>query len=43
VTYLTDHHLGRTQEGRLASAWYGPNKALKVKALETAVEMAEIA
>jgi phage/plasmid-like protein (TIGR03299 family) len=43
VTYLTDHHLGRTQEGRLASAWYGPNKALKVKALETAVEMAEVA
>lgn len=43
VTYLTDHIIGRTQEGRLTSAWYGPNKALKVKALETAVEMAELA
>ena len=43
VTYLTDHVIGRTQEGRLTSAWYGPNKALKVKALETAVEMAEAA
>jgi len=43
VTFLTDHVVGRTQEGRLTSAWYGPNKALKVKALETAVEMAEMA
>lgn len=43
VTYLTDHVIGRTQEGRLTSAWYGPNKALKVKALETAVAMAELA
>lgn len=43
VTYLTDHVIGRTQEGRLTSAWYGPNKTLKVKALETAVEMAELA
>lgn len=43
VTYLTDHVIGRTQEGRLTSAWYGPNKGLKVKALETAVAMAEMA
>ena len=43
VTYLTDHVIGRTQEGRLISAWYGPNKGLKVKALETAVAMAELA
>ncbi len=43
VTFLTDHVVGRTQEGRLTSAWYGPNKALKLKALETAVEMAEAA
>lgn len=43
VTFLTDHIVGKTQENRLTSAWYGPNKALKVKALETAVEMAEAA
>lgn len=43
VTFLTDHVVGKTQENRLTSAWYGPNKALKVKALETAVEMAETA
>lgn len=43
VTFLTDHIVGKTQENRLTSAWYGPNKALKVKALETAVEMAEVA
>lgn len=43
VTYMTDHVIGRTQEGRLNSAWYGPNKTLKLKALETAVEMAEAA
>jgi hypothetical protein len=27
----------------LTSAWFGPNKNLKVKALETAVEFAEMA
>ena len=41
VTYLTDHLAGRTADTRLASAWYGYNKNLKTKALETALEMAE--
>jgi phage/plasmid-like protein (TIGR03299 family) len=41
VTYTTDHLMGRTQEGRITSSWYGPNKKLKTKALELAVEMAE--
>jgi phage/plasmid-like protein (TIGR03299 family) len=41
VTYLTDHELGRTADNRLQSAWYGGNRNLKTKALETAVEMAE--
>ncbi len=41
VTYLTDHLAGRTADTRLTSAWYGFNKNLKVRALETAVEMAE--
>jgi phage/plasmid-like protein (TIGR03299 family) len=41
VTYLTDHLAGRTADTRLASAWYGYNKNLKTKALETALEMAD--
>lgn len=43
VTYLTDHEIGRTQDSRLQSAWFGANKNLKIKALETAVEFAELA
>ena len=43
VTYLTDHEIGKTVDSRLNSAWFGPNKNLKVKALETAVEMAGVA
>ena len=43
VTYLTDHEIGRSADSRLQSAWFGPNKNLKLKALETAVEMAEMA
>jgi len=43
VTYMTDHLVGRSQDSRLTSAWYGHNKGLKVRALETAVEMAEAA
>jgi len=41
VTFLTDHVIGRSADSRLTSAWYGQNKVLKTKALETAVEMAE--
>jgi len=43
VTYLTDHEIGRSADTRLQSAWFGANKNLKIKALETAVEMAEVA
>lgn len=43
VTYMTDHLMGRSADTRLQSAWYGYNKGLKTKALETAVEMAEAA
>ena len=43
VTYMTDHVIGKTQESRLTSAWYGLNKSVKVKALEKAVEYAEAA
>ena len=43
VTYLTNHQIGRNNDNRLYSAWYGANKSLNVKALETAVEFAEAA
>ena len=43
VTYLTDHLAGKTADTRLQSAWYGSNKVLKTKALETALEMADAA
>lgn len=43
VTYMTDHEIGRSADTRLTSAWYGANKNLKTKALETAVEMADAA
>ena len=43
VTYMTDHIIGRTNDNRMQSAWYGSGKNLKVKALETALEMAEAA
>jgi hypothetical protein len=43
VTFMTDHVLGRNADNRLSSAWYGQNKNLKTKALETAISMAEAA
>jgi hypothetical protein len=35
--------IGRNSDNRLTSAWYGANKNLKTKALETAVEFADAA
>lgn len=40
VTYTADHLMGRTQDTRLTSAWYGNGRNMKTKALETAIEMA---
>jgi hypothetical protein len=40
---MTDHVIGKTQESRLTSAWYGLNKSVKVKALEKAIKFAEAA
>lgn len=40
VTFMTDHTMGRNADNRLTNAWYGHNKKLKTRALETAVEMA---
>ena len=43
VTFLYDHVLGRTQDSRLTSAWYGPGRNKKIQALEMAVSYAEVA
>jgi phage/plasmid-like protein (TIGR03299 family) len=43
VTYLTDHELGRSNDTRLTSAWFGANRKKKQSALTTAVEFAEVA
>lgn len=43
VTYMADHKLGRSQDSRLSSSWYGLNRAKKEKALELALEYAETA
>lgn len=39
VTYMTDHTLGRNNDTRLQSSWYGQNQNVKKKALELAVSM----
>lgn len=43
VTYLCDHELGRSNDTRLTSAWFGGNAKRKVDALNLAVKMAEAA
>lgn len=43
VTYMADHKLGRSQDSRLTSSWYGLNRAKKEKALDLAIEYAEAA
>lgn len=43
VTYMTDHKIGRSQGTRMYSSWFGTNKTLKQKALDLAVEFAEMA
>lgn len=43
VTYMCDHELGRSNDTRMANSWYGVNRDRKIKALNTAIEMAEAA
>ena len=43
VTFMTDHEMGRSNDSRIASAWYGVNKNKKVAALETALKFATAA
>lgn len=41
VTHMTDHVMGRTDDNRMFSAWYGDARKKKIAALKLAVEMAE--
>ena len=43
ATYYIDHKAGNSDDTRLTSAWYGANSQKKIKALNKAVEMAEVA
>jgi phage/plasmid-like protein (TIGR03299 family) len=43
VTYLTDHELGRSDDTRMTSAWFGSNAKKKVDALNLALDFAETA
>lgn len=43
VTYMTDHELGRSDDSRAESAWFGFNAKRKLDALTTAVKYAETA
>jgi len=43
VTYMSDHMVGKTDDSRMYSAWFGSNMSRKNKALELAVEYAEAA
>jgi hypothetical protein len=40
---MVDHKLGRSQDNRMTSAWFGNGKKVKADALELAVQMAEAA
>ena len=43
VTNMTDHLQGRSNDGRLQSAWYGRNRKVKLSALDKAIAYAEAA
>lgn len=43
VTYLLDHEIGKTQDTRLQSAWYGQGRSTKLSALEKAMDYAKMA
>lgn len=43
VTYVTDHQLGRNNDSRLQSVWFGSGRVRKIEAVKKAVEYAEAA
>lgn len=40
VTYVMDHMQGRTVDNRLTNVWFGLGRSKKIKAVQTAMEMA---
>lgn len=42
-TFTTDHLMGRSQDTRLTSAWYGLNRGKKEDAMKMAIELAKAA
>jgi phage/plasmid-like protein (TIGR03299 family) len=43
VTYTADHLLGRSDDGRVVSAWFGAGAGMKKRALELALDIARAA
>jgi len=43
VTFYADHMAGRSDNGRMKSAWFGPNRTMKNNAMQLATEYAEAA
>jgi phage/plasmid-like protein (TIGR03299 family) len=43
VTYVTDHVLGRSDDSRIVSSWFGAGSGLKRRALELALDIAKAA
>ena len=43
VTYMMDHVVGRSDDTRMTSSWFGVGKKVKENALTAALEMAEVA
>jgi len=41
VTYAVDHEMGRTDDSRMTSAWFGARSTLKQQAVELAVRYAD--
>jgi hypothetical protein len=40
---MMDHIVGRSDDTRMTSSWFGAGKKVKENALTTALEMAEVA
>jgi phage/plasmid-like protein (TIGR03299 family) len=43
VTFVTDHVMGKSNDNRLVSAWYGKNRTVKARAMSQALELAKAA
>jgi phage/plasmid-like protein (TIGR03299 family) len=43
VTYVADHVMGRSDDSRIVSAWFGASGTMKKRALEVALELAKAA